>query len=850
MKHIFWVFLIATIGHIQAQEIEYSFRVEGLCGMCQERIEKTATKKGKAESASWDLESKLLTIAVDESKTSVYAVRIALAEAGHDNGAYFAEDAVYDQLHHCCKYRDGAAVDHSAEISETDDATDNHGHVHEAEGYIYGIENGERVPLIGANVTFENTSEGTTTDLDGYFTLKNDGHRDRLIISYVGYVDQTIDLKEPYVEITLADGHMMETVEIVYKKKTTEISFVNTINSEKITREELCKAACCNLSESFETNPSVDVSYNDAVSGTKQIQMLGLAGPYVQISRELLPDVRTMNNIYGLSVTPGPWIESIQLIKGTGSVVNGYESIAGQINVELKKPEKGERLFINGYANNGGRLELNTNFRHSFSDKVSTGVLIHGKRMQVAHDNNGDGFTDMPLESDYVIANRWKFSTAFGLEGQVGIKYSDLNHKGGYHDHFSGASDDHENHWRMANDTERLDLWTKTGYIFPNKPEMSIGLQLGSVFHEQVAGYGNRSYNIDENSFYSNLIFQNIFGNGHILRSGLSYQLDDIYELVGSMTYERLESTPGVYAEYTIKGQDKWTIIPGLRYDHHSQYGGFITPRLHAKYNLGESSIVRVTAGRGQRTANVFAENLGVFATSREFRVEGSAADTPYGLEPEVAWNYGINYTQGFRLAEREFVVAIDVYRTDFENQIIVDLEDPRAVSFYNLQGQSYSNSYQAKVDYELFKNFDLRVAYRYFDVKSNYRDALLTKPFVSQHRAFINGAYKTKSDWHFDATLNWRGSKRLPNTTANPTEYQRPDSSPSYFLLNGQIMKRWGKKWDVYLGGENLLNYKQNDAIIAGEDAFGEFFDASLVWAPLFGANVYLGFRYNLEYK
>ena len=855
MKYLIGLTLMLSGILAQAQVIEYNILVEGVCGMCKDRIEKTAIKKGKAKSASWDLDTKMLTVEIDESKTSIFWIREKLAEAGHDNGEYLASDEVYDKLHFCCKYREGDAGaemhpnDHEGATPASADTAE-HGHVHEASGYIYGMEDGERIPLIGATIIFEGAADGTTTDLDGYFKLTNEGHHDEIRVSYVGFEDQIIALEDAYVEITLNTGHTMETVEIVYKKKTTEISFINVINTEKITREELCKAACCNLSESFETNPSVDVSYNDAVSGTKQIQMLGLAGPYVQITRELLPDVRTMNNIYGLSVTPGPWIESIQLIKGTGSVVNGFESIAGQINVELKQAHEGERLFVNGYVNNGGRIELNANARHSFSEKASTAVLIHGKRMQEAHDNNGDGFTDMPLENDFVLANRWKFKSDFGLEGQLGIKYSDLNHSGGYHDHFSGASDDHENHWRMSNDTERLDIWTKTGYIWPNNPQRSIGLQLGAVMHEQIAGFGRRDYNISENSYYANLIFQNIFENGHILRTGLSYQMDDIYERVASTEYNRDEKVPGAYAEYTIKKGKKWAIIPGIRIDHHSNYGSFVTPRLHAKYNLSDNSIVRLTAGRGQRTANIFAENISLFASSRAIDIEGLASDLPYGLEAEVATNFGVNYTQGIRINDKEMVFALDLYRTDFQNQIVVDYENPRSVLFYNLDGSSYSNSYQAKIDYELIDNLDIRIAYRLFDVKTQYSEELLSKPFVSKHRAFINLAYKTKSDWHFDTTLNWKGQKRLPNTEANPEPYRRADHSPSYFLANAQISKRWKNKWDVYLGGENLFNYKQTDAIIAGEDAFGEFFDASIVWAPLFGTNIYLGFRYNLVKK
>ncbi len=840
--------------------MEYTFRVEGDCGMCADRIEETATLHG-ADSADYNLDNKMLTIVIDDTKVKISAIKSAIALSGHDNGSYKTPEDVYNNLPACCQYREEGTENEGSEnhdhededIEEKEDSPKvDHENLHNIEGYIFGInEDGNREALIGANVLIEDSGKGTTTDLNGYFSLDNTKqHASSVEVSYIGFETQTIQLnQEGIVEITLNTGHQLDAVEVVYKRRTTEVSFIKSVNSETITREELCKAACCNLSESFETNPSVDVSFPDAITGTRQIQMLGLAGPYVQITRELMPDVRAMSSIYGLSMTPGPWIESIQLIKGAGSVVNGFESLTGQINVELKKPERGDLLFLNGYTNNGGRIELNGNIRHDVGENVATGFLFHAKSLDAVHDKNGDGFTDMPLEKDLIISNRWKFKRLNNFEGQFGVKYTRLNHKGGSHDHFSGASPDHETHWRMTNTTNRYEAWAKIGYVNDEAPENSVGLQLSAVKQNQDSQFGNGVYDSEQNSIFANLIFQRIPNDNHIIRTGLTYQLDDIFERVGKAgVFNRYESIPGAYFEYTYKDGQKWSVIPGIRADLHNNYGVFITPRLHAKYNFSDKSIFRVSAGRGLRTASIFSENLGLFSSSREVVINQVNDENPYGLEPEIAWNYGINYTQAFNISERELIVSFDAYRTTFENQIIVDYETAGRVSFYNLEGESFSNSIQLKLEYPILENFDVRVAYRMFDVQTTYGESLLDKPLVSKHRAFINMAYKTDSDWHFDATLNWNGQKRLPSTQNNPEEYRRPDNSPDYFLLNAQIMKRWGKKWDVYLGAENLLNFKQTDAIIAGDDAFGQYFDASIVWAPLFGANVYIGFRYTLS--
>ena len=393
MHRILHVSLLLLLAHLLPAQnvVEYTFRVDGVCGMCKDRIENIALNEGKATTAHWDLDTKIMTVTLDEEVTQVTAIKWHLAQAGHDNGDFTAPDEVYDALHHCCKYRPEDGAGHEADEGGSP-------YVDQVDGYVYAMSDGQKTPLIGANVTLEGAGGvGTNTDDQGYFTMDNPEKYGAIIISYIGYEDQTILLKENYLEVTLADGHTLEAVEITYRKKTTEISFVNTLNVESITRDELYKAACCNLSESFETNPSVDVSFNDAVTGTKQIQMLGLAGPYVQITRELLPDVRGLNSLYGLTSAPGPWIESIQLIKGIGSVVNGHESITGQINVELKKPDLGERLHVNGFVNNAGRVELNSNLRLDVTDNIATSLLVHGRQMNEAHDNNGDGFTDMPL---------------------------------------------------------------------------------------------------------------------------------------------------------------------------------------------------------------------------------------------------------------------------------------------------------------------------------------------------------------------------------------------------------------------------------------------------------------------
>ncbi len=823
-----------------------SFHVYGLCGMCQSRIEETAKEAG-AEKASWDDVTGMLTVAFDEEQVQLVDIQKAIALAGHDNGDFKTSAEVYDNLPGCCQYRIDPEAGHGAE---------GHSNAHHylLRGNVEGMSSeGKPIPLIGATLNWLEDGKGATTDLDGNFELQRTDENNLLVISYIGYQTDTINIalhRDQDIDVTLSDGVFLDAVEVVYRKKTSSLSFINPINVESIGKGELRKAACCNLSESFETNPSIDVSFTDAVTGTRQIQMLGLAGPYMQITRELIPDVRATAAIYGLAYTPGPWIESIQLNKGVGSVVNGFESITGQINVENKKPDAGERLHLNGFLNRGGRVELNANARKEFNKHISTALLVHGKKLSQGHDRNDDGFTDMPLEEDLILMNRWKWYANNGWEGQIGAKMSRLNHSGGVAQHFDGTSEEHENHWRFGQKTNRYEAWWKSGIVFPSNPNSSLGIQISGLYHDQDAEFGFKAFDVIQKSAYANVIFQSIIGNpDHSYKTGVSYQFDNLEETIFNGFYTRRESVPGAYFEYSFSNEGKFAFLGGIRADHHTNYGAFLSPRLHARYNIAELSVLKITAGRGLRTSSIFSENIGAFSSARNIVVHGDeTSNSPYGLDAEVAWNYGINFIQAFIVDGRELSFSLDLYRTDFQNQIVVDWDrSARAVHFSNLEGSSYANSFQIKMDYEVFDNFDLRAAYRIFDVQTDYATGRLAKPLLSKHRAFINLAYEVEESWLFDLTLNWQGAKRLPFTGDNPIEFRRDEYSPSFILGNTQITKVF-KNFELYVGSENIFNYKQKDAIISNDDPFGAYFDASIVWAPLFGRNAYMGFRYTFE--
>ncbi|NRB46076.1 MAG: TonB-dependent receptor [Saprospiraceae bacterium] len=819
------------------------FFVDGICGMCEDRIETAVQKVEGVEKADWNVDNRMLSVAFAGKKIEEIILHQAVAAAGHDTRKVKASEEAYDKLHDCCKYRDASVVaEHRPkDIFEKAPAS--------LSGNILVEENGKAVPLPGVNIYWLDAKPAAVTDTEGKFNLKRPEGANQVVVSYVGYYSDTIALtQETAIKVTLTPGTTLETVEVVYQRKAIEVSFVEPILIQQIGRKELLKAACCNLAESFETNPAVDVSFTDAVTGARQIEMLGLAGPYTQITRENLPDVRGLASIYGLVYIPGPWVKGIQLAKGPGSVINGFESMTGQINVELKKPEEGERAYFNLYANQGGRIEGNANARFEVGDNWFTSFLVHGNSQQQKNDRNQDGFLDMPIGTGWTAVNRWKYQGDDGWNSQFGIKVTQFDKTSGQLNFDQDANQNIA--WGARMQTRRLEGWAKIGRVFQNRPDASIGFQLTGSLHYQDASFGTTRYDADQQSFYANLIYSETLGDpAHKLNSGLSLQADQFEEWLAEGFFERNEVVPGAFVEYTYLPNDNFTAVLGLRADHHNQFGFFLTPRLHLRYAANEQSVFRLSAGQGRRTASIIAENLGMLASARSFVLQSDGGNSPYGLNQEVAWNFGLNWRQTFIIQNRELIITVDGYHTRFDQQVVVDYDaTPREVRFYNLDGKSFSNTFQAQLDYAVLSNLDLRIAYRFNDVQADYQQGRLERPFVARHRAFANVSYQLGEEWDFDLTFNWQGVKRIPSTAANPAEFQVADRSPDFLMTNAQVSKNFGERLRVYVGGENLFNFVQSHPILGANDPFGDYFDSSLVWGPIFGRMLYAGVHYTIE--
>jgi outer membrane receptor for ferrienterochelin and colicins len=703
--------------------------------------------------------------------------------------------------------------------------------------------------LQGATLVWKNTQQGTVADAKGIYEIAYPAKTPAvLIVSYIGYVSDSIVFNnQTELHIKLRPSASLREVEITDTKDALAFSTIDPMNRQTLSTKELTKAACCNLSESFETNATVDVTYNDALSGTKQIKMLGLDGAYTQTLIEQNSGIRGLSTNYGFSHIPGTWVSSIDITKGVGSVVNGYESISGQINIELLKPEKADRLHVNLYAGDWGRYETNVHLGHKFNKEWSTLLLTHASTVINKNDFNNDGFIDVATGYQLGALNKWKYEKTGKIMASFGVAANIDNRKGGQITFNNRAENDAKQIYGVGIQTRHLEAFSKTAFGFVGRPYKSVNLSVNARNYEHDAFYGFKSYNGKEQTLNANLYYQTIINTSdHKIKMGASYLLDNFNETysvnASDSNFKRTESVPGVFAEYNYEILNKLSLLLGARTDFHNLYGTFFNPRAHIKVNLSRASVLRFSAGRGMRVANVFVEQPFIMASNRRVIVEEA-------FKPEIAWNYGVSLTHKFKIAHKNAALVVDFYRTDFQNQIVTDLDqNTQEVHLYNLKGQSYSNSFQTEFNYEPIKHFEVRLAYKWQDVRTNYNGALLQKPLIAKDRVLFNVAYATHYEkWKFDATVKWFGQNRIPNTGSNPIGLQMDAYSKPYYTVNAQVTKKF-KRFELYTGAENIFNFMQKQQIIDPANPFGNYFDASLIWGPVMGRVFYAGFRMTMK--
>lgn len=725
-------------------------------------------------------------------------------------------------------------------------------------GRVFSINSsGEKAPLPFANLHWLETNKAVQANAEGYFEIENYTEKNgehRLIASFTGLSSDTLLITKGAKEVIfeLQEGGMLEGVTVKVRQKGSFISSIEPLKTEVITVEGLCKMACCNLAESFENTATISVGFSDAVSGARQIRMLGLAGTYTQMLDENVPTATGMAATYGLSYTPGPWLESIQISKGTASVINGYESIAGQINMEHRKPDRSAPLYVNLFASSEERYEANVIASTRFNDRLSSILLVHGSADTRLHDRNGDGFADFPRVKQGNFSNRWLYKAKNGFQYRFGLGFLDEKREGGQiHSHTTPL-------YQINIENQHLSTYAKMGIPFDGE-QTSLGI-IGSyhyhdgstIYGDQSVGGRQKSFIGNESTLFLNLIFQSAFGsnNQHLYSVGGTFRYnklnamytDDLRIFTGNqkVDFGLEEAVSGAFAEYTYSPSDKLSLIGGVRGDYNNLFGTLFTPRAHLKYTVLENTTIRASAGRGYRTPNLIADNLGILANSRTLFVDVK------DLTIEEAWTYGASVTQTFPLSgNKSASISVDAFRSNFNKQVIVDVErDASGIYAYNLDGKSYANTYQIDFSIEPVERFNIFATFRYTENKQTMSHGLVKKPLVDRYKGLINLAYATKFEkWKIDVTAQLNGKSRIPTLDGNMAN---SSYSPNFPMFYAQLTKKF-RRLDVYVGCENIFNYMQPDPIIDAENPFGSRFDASLVWGPLMGRVVYGGIRLTL---
>ncbi|MDD2488159.1 MAG: TonB-dependent receptor [Bacteroidales bacterium] len=720
------------------------------------------------------------------------------------------------------------------------------------DGTVYDLKTNEKLAYV--NLFWLNTNKGTSTDINGKFSLNANSKNNKLVLSYIGYYNDTIEVKPNSKDIKLylkENTTLLKQVTINERKQSSFMSKMSLEQKEVISSEGLKHLACCNLGESFENTASVDVGYSDAVSGSKQIQLLGLTGVYSQLLLENMPFLRGLSAPFGLGYVPGSWMESISISKGVANVLNGYETVTGQINLEYDKPMNADPFFLNLYMNSELKGELNLKSNIKINDRLYTGLLLHSSLNWQEIDHLGmDGFMDYPKQSQFNVANRWQYEGK-KFHSHTLVNYLHERRTGGQlgfkHDMKGDTS-----LYGLGGDVDRLHFFTKNGWMIGHSG--SIGTQITGTYFKNNQFFGLNNYMGEQGDLYGNFIFANETRHAHQYTVGLSMRytnLKEDYLANGNGTFFnssnspfknaffKEEVVPGAFGQFSFIYGQKFTATAGLRYDYNSHYQeSLITPRFHFRWKIMEDLILRGAAGKGYRSANVIADNFGILASSRQIIINED-------LKMEDAFNGGLNIHKSFKTKdEREFSITMDYYYTNFLNQVVMDLDqDPRKAIFYNLDGKSYSNSFQMDVKLEPVKSFTITLAGRYNDVKTTYNGELAEKPYVSKLKGLVVLSYKTKYDkWMFDLTTQFNGKQRIPLNLGAKQGYSDP-----YIFMLGQVTRKF-KNFDIYVGCENITNYVQETPIIGADRPFSNNFDASVVYAPVMGRLFYAGLRLTIK--
>lgn len=644
------------------------------------------------------------------------------------------------------------------------------------------------------------------------------------------------------------DSLSLKTVEVVGGSRRGTLRSQGIIQALSINQRELQRAACCNLGESFTTNPSVDVNYSDATTGARQVRLLGLSGAYVQLLQENIPTLKGLSQPFALGYVPGPWMQSIQVSKGSSSVKNGPDGITGQINVEYLKPQSNEEVAINLYGDNRSKMEANLSGNLALSSQLSTGLMLHYEQDFRDHDDNGDGFVDKPSIKQINAQNRWAWITPRYIL-QAGVRILGEQRKGGQTNHGNMLGSSHPL-YRIDIKNKRLEGFAKQAFFLDENKESNLALITAFVTSGLEANYGHKYYEGKASNLYTSLMYERSIGTEHTFSTGLSFVHDKYNQAIRAeqiatgpiRPFVEEENVVGAYAQYTYTLGEQLSLMGGIRLDYSNLHGSFVTPRLHIKYKPLDALSLRASLGRGYRTVMAMPEYHYLLASGRTLSVDP--------LKQESAWTMGLSAEGSVTLFGEEIKLSGEYYHSRFDRQVILDADTrPDTYRITNLEGKSWASTLQLEASWSPSRQFEMSLAYRQMDVRTTYGGVLLERPLTARYKGLVSLSYRSPLEkWQVDATLQLNGGGRMPTPRLDANGVALwSESFPAYENINVQLT-RYFRGWSVYLGGENLSGSRQAQLLIAGDDPFSKYFDPTLVWGPAHGAMFYAGVRIKLS--
>ena len=644
------------------------------------------------------------------------------------------------------------------------------------------------------------------------------------------------------------------------------------LRTEVISAAGLCKMACCNLAESFENSASVTVGYSDAVTGARQIRLLGLSGVYTQMLDETRPVMRGLSAPFGLSYVPGQWLESIQIAKGSSSVINGVECMTGQINMEHRKPTDEKPLFINAAVMSDSKMDFNIASSLQMGYNWSTVILGHVSGNLYTHDMNSDGFLDEPMMLQFNLANRWLYQADNGIQVRFGVRALQDARLGGQvlkdadgreviydYKSYTLQNTDNVDPWGSDIFNRSINGYVKVGVPLNEDNSQNIALIADYAYQDMDSYFGSTKYIAGQHSAFANLLYQNVISDSHRFTLGLNGTFDRYDEdfrrqvVLQDVDFNTVTDlmNAGAFGEYTYHYGEKVTAIAGLRGDWFHGHGFNVSPRVTLKYMPIDEIVIRANGGRGLRYSTPLVDNIGVFSTGKQFK----GSYDSHILED--AWTVGgnITYYMPFGASSNTYL-SFDYFRTQFGQQMVVDYErNPGEIWFYPLDGKrSYTDNYQVDFSVDPFAGFNVTATFRYTNAMIELEGkGLVEKPMTGRYKGVLNLQYATRlNKWIFDFTASMNGPCRVYEFMKDMdgiTERNGKYYSPVYPLLYAQITRRF-KGWDVYVGAENLTNFTQKNPIVGGDNPRQASFDASCIWGPLMGIKAHVGFRFTLWKK